>query len=144
MLTPGLMNDTYFEHAYLARYLGLMLLEGDDLTVRNGEVLVRTVAGLKPVEVLWRRLDASWIDPLELEQNSQIGTPGMLDAVRSQTVTMVNALGSGVLEARAFLAFMPHIAEALDRPAARHPQYRHLVVREARRNAISSRPMPPA
>lgn len=63
ILTPGPMNDTYFEHAYIASYLGLMLLEGEDLTVREGKVLVRTVAGLKPVSVLWRRLDAAWADP---------------------------------------------------------------------------------
>lgn len=113
VLTPGLMNDTYFEHAYLARYLGLMLLEGEDLTVRNGEVLVRTVAGPRPVGVLWRRLDANWIDPLELEQDSRLGTPGMLGAIRAQSVTMLNALGSGVIEARAFLAFLPAISEAL-------------------------------
>ncbi|MBU1176073.1 MAG: circularly permuted type 2 ATP-grasp protein, partial [Alphaproteobacteria bacterium] len=113
VLTPGAMNDTYYEHAYLARYLGLMLLEGEDLTVVRGELMVRTVAGLKPVGVLWRRLDARWIDPLELEQSSQLGTPGMLDAVRSGTVTLVNALGSGVLEARALMAFLPRIAEAL-------------------------------
>ncbi len=113
VLTPGPMNDTYFEHAYLARYLGLMLLEGEDLTVRNGEVMVRTVAGLRPVSVLWRRLDANWIDPLELEQDSRLGTPGMVDALRAKSVTMLNALGSGVIEARAFLAFLPRISEAL-------------------------------
>lgn len=113
VLTPGPMNDTYYEHAYLARYLGMMLLEGEDLTVRNGELMVRTVAGLRPVGVLWRRLDANWVDPLELEQSSRLGTPGMLDAVRAQSVTMVNALGSGVLESRAFLAFLPRISKAL-------------------------------
>ena len=113
VLTPGPMNDTYYEHAYLARYLGLMLLEGEDLTVRKGELMVRTVAGLRPVDVLWRRLDANWIDPLELEQSSRIGTPGMLDAIRAGSVTMINALGSGALEARALLAFLPRISEAL-------------------------------
>ena len=113
MLTPGPMNDTYYEHAYLARYLGLMLLEGEDLTVRRGELMVRTVAGLRPIDVLWRRLDAKWIDPLELEQTSQLGTPGMLDAIRAGSLTMVNALGAGALEARALLAFLPRISEAL-------------------------------
>ena len=111
--TPGPMNDTYYEHAYIARYLGFQLLEGDDLAVRDGRLLVRTVAGPAPVSVLWRRVDASWADPLELSSGSTLGTPGMLGAVRAGNVTMVNALGSGVLEARAFLAFMPKIAEAL-------------------------------
>ena len=113
ILTPGPMNDTYYEHAYIARYLGLMLLEGEDLTVRDGRLMVRTVAGLRPISVLWRRLDAAWADPLELEENSRLGTPGLLGAVRDGTITMVNALGSGILETRAFLAFLPRVSEAL-------------------------------
>ncbi|MEO6608744.1 MAG: circularly permuted type 2 ATP-grasp protein, partial [Aestuariivirga sp.] len=113
ILTPGPLNDTYYEHAYIARYLGLMLLEGEDLTVRNGRLMVRTVAGLRPISVLWRRLDASWADPLELDETSRLGTPGLLGAVREGKVTMVNALGSGILETKAFLAFLPRISEAL-------------------------------
>jgi uncharacterized circularly permuted ATP-grasp superfamily protein/uncharacterized alpha-E superfamily protein len=113
ILTPGPHTDTYYEHAYIARYLGLMLLEGEDLTVDNGPVMVRTVSGLKPVSVLWRRLDASWADPLDLDETSRIGTPGMVGAIRAGGVTMVNALGSGVVEMRAMLAFLPRIAEAL-------------------------------
>ncbi|WP_269585752.1 circularly permuted type 2 ATP-grasp protein [Roseibium sp. Sym1] len=113
ILTPGPLNDTYFEHAYIARYLGFMLLEGEDLTVENDRLMVRTVAGLKPVSVLWRRQDASWTDPLELNETSQIGTPGLVQAVRQGTVTMVNALGSGFLETRALLAFLPRICEHL-------------------------------
>lgn len=113
VLTPGLANETYFEHAYIARYLGFMLLEGEDLTVVNGRVMVRTVAGLRPVGVLWRRLDAAFADPLELDHNSHIGTPGMVEALRAGTVSIVNALGSGILETRAFLAFMPAISKRL-------------------------------
>lgn len=113
VLTPGLANETYFEHAYIARYLGFMLLEGEDLTVVNGRVMVRTVAGLKPVGVLWRRLDAAFADPLELNQNSHIGTPGMVEALRAGSVSIVNALGSGILETRALLAFMPTISKRL-------------------------------
>ena len=113
ILTPGPMNDTYFEHAYIARYLGFMLLEGEDLTVRGDELMVRTVEGLKPIQVLWRRLDAAWADPLELNETSRLGTAGLLGAVRSGNLALVNALGSGVLEARAFLAFLPRISEAL-------------------------------
>jgi len=109
VLTPGPANETYFEHAYIARYLGFMLLEGEDLTVVNGRVMVRTVAGLKPIGVLWRRLDASYSDPLELNQQSHIGTPGMVQALRNEALTIVNALGSGILETRALLAFMPRI-----------------------------------
>ncbi len=113
ILTPGPMNDTYFEHAYIARYLGFTLLEGEDLAVRDGQLMVRTVADLVPVSVLWRRLDAQWADPLELNETSRLGTPGLLGAIRNGSVTMVNALGSGILETRAFLAFMPRICEAL-------------------------------
>ena len=113
ILTPGLLNDTYFEHAYIARYLGFMLLEGEDLTVHNGKLMVRTVAGLSPISVLWRRLDAQWADPLELNEASRLGTPGLLGTIRNGSITMINALGSGVLETRAFLAFVPRICEAL-------------------------------
>lgn len=113
ILTPGPMNDTYFEHAYIARYLGLMLLEGEDLTVSQGNVMVRTVAGLKPISVLWRRLDAAFADPLELDSSSRLGTPGLVSAVRHGSVSLVNALGSGVLETRALLAFLPRISLAL-------------------------------
>ena len=113
VLSPGPANETYFEHAYIARYLGIMLLEGEDLAVVNGCVMVRTVAGLKPISVLWRRLDAAFADPLELNQHSHIGTPGMVQALRNGSVTFVNALGSGILETRAFLAFMPTICRHL-------------------------------
>ena len=113
VLTPGPANETYFEHAYIARYLGFMLLEGEDLTVVNDRVMVRTVAGLKPIGVLWRRLDASYTDPLELDQNSHIGTPGMVEALRSGSLSIVNALGTGILETRALLSFMPAICRRL-------------------------------
>ena len=90
-----------------------MLLEGEDLTVEDGQLMVRTVAGLRPVSVLWRRLDAAFADPLELDATSRLGTPGLVGALRQGSVTLVNALGSGILETRALLAFMPRIAEAL-------------------------------
>lgn len=113
ILTPGPLNETYFEHAYIARYLGFTLLQGGDLTIQDGRLLMRTVAGLKPIEVLWRRLDAAWIDPLELNETSKIGTPGMLDALRAGSCTFINAPGSGALEVRAMMAFMPRIVEHL-------------------------------
>ncbi len=113
ILTPGQLNETYFEHAYIARYLGLMLLEGEDLVVEDGQVMVRTVAGLKPVSVLWRRMDASFVDPLELRYDSHIGTPGMVEALRSGSISMINALGTGILETRAFAAFMPRLSKYL-------------------------------
>lgn len=115
ILTPGAMNETYFEHAYIARYLGFTLLEGDDLGVANNRLMVRTVEGMRQVDVLWRRLDAHYADPLELNPASRIGTPGMVAALRAGTVTMVNSLGSGVLETRALMAFLPQLAAELVR-----------------------------
>lgn len=113
ILTPGPLNETYFEHAYIARYLGFGLLEGEDLTVEGGQVMVRTVAGLVPIDVLWRRLDSNSADPLELDSTSHLGTPGLVSAARQGNVTLVNALGSGILEIRALLAFMPRLCEHL-------------------------------
>ena len=114
ILTPGPLTDTYYEQAYIARYLGLTLLEGGDLTVEDGKLKIRTVSGLAPVDVLWRRMDAIWADPLELEEQSQLGTPGLLSAIRQGNLTMVNALGAGILETQAMMAFLPRIARALN------------------------------
>lgn len=113
ILTPGQHTDTYFEHAYIARYLGFLLLECEDLKVVDGALMVRTINGLEPVAVLWRRLDSRFADPLELDENSALGTPGMVGALRAGAVTMLNSLGSGVLEARALMAFLPRISETL-------------------------------
>lgn len=113
ILSPGQLNETYFEHAYIARYLGLMLLEGEDLIVQDNKVMVRTVAGPMPVSVLWRRMDASFVDPLELRYDSRIGTPGMVEALRHGSISMINALGTGLLETRALAAFMPRLARKL-------------------------------
>ncbi len=114
VLTPGPMNETYFEHAYLARYLGFLLVEGDDLTVRDNGVFIRTVSGLKRTEVLLRRLDADFCDPLELNSRSRLGVPGLVQAVREGKIVLANGLGSGVAEARGMLAFLPALARALE------------------------------
>ena len=113
ILTPGPLNETYYEHAYIARYLGITLVQGEDLAVDHGRLMVRTVAGLKPVDVLWRRLDGSYADPVELNAASRLGTPGMVSALRAGGLTMVNALGSGILETRALMAFLPELAPRL-------------------------------
>ncbi|WP_149141551.1 circularly permuted type 2 ATP-grasp protein [Gemmobacter caeruleus] len=113
ILTPGPNNDTYYEHTYIARYLGMTLLEGEDLIVRDGEAMVRTVRGLEPLGLLWRRIDSEFADPLELNEGSQIGTPGLIEALRQGNLGLVNALGSGVIEARAMMAFLPRISEVL-------------------------------
>jgi uncharacterized circularly permuted ATP-grasp superfamily protein/uncharacterized alpha-E superfamily protein len=115
VLTPGPMNETYFEHAYLARYLGFLLVEGADLTARDNGVFIRTVSGLKRTEVLLRRLDADFCDPLELNSRSRLGVPGLVQAVREGKVLLANGLGAGVAEARGMLAFLPALSGALDR-----------------------------
>ncbi|MBF9030000.1 hypothetical protein HKCCE3408_06310 [Rhodobacterales bacterium HKCCE3408] len=113
ILTPGQLTDTYFEHAYIARYLGLTLLEAADLQVTDGKLTMQTIAGRAPVGVLWRRLDSRSADPLELDEDSALGTPGLVSALRAGGLAMVNCLGSGVLENRALMAFLPRICETL-------------------------------
>lgn len=113
LLTPGALNETYFEQAYLARYLGFLLVEGADLIMRNGQLLVRTIAGLKRADVLWRRIDADFADPLELNSASRLGVPGLVEAVRDGRLAMANALGSGLLEARALMGFLPTLCRHL-------------------------------
>jgi uncharacterized circularly permuted ATP-grasp superfamily protein/uncharacterized alpha-E superfamily protein len=113
LLTPGAMNETYFEHAYLARYLGLLLVEGEDLTVRDDGVFIRTISGLRRAEVLLRRLDADFTDPLELNAASRLGVAGLVQAVRDGNVVVINSLGAGLVEARAMLAFLPALARTV-------------------------------
>ena len=113
LLTPGPHNETYFEHAYLARYLGFTLVEGGDLTVRDRRVFIKTLDGLQPVDVIFRRLDDSFCDPLELRADSTLGVAGLVEAVRAGHVTIANALGSGVVETPAMAAFLPELCRHL-------------------------------
>ena len=113
LLTPGPLNESYFEQAYLARYLGFLLVEGGDLVMREGRIHVRTIAGLKRADVIWRRIDGDFADPLELNAASALGVAGLVEAVRQGQVHVANGLGSGVVEARALMGFMPAIARQL-------------------------------
>ena len=113
LLTPGPYSETYFEQAHLARYLGFLLVEGDDLVVRDGRAYVRTIAGLKRADVILRRVDADFIDPLELNSASRLGVPGLLEAIRSGGVAVLNMPGSGVLESKALLGFLPKLCRRL-------------------------------
>ncbi|MDP4923178.1 MAG: circularly permuted type 2 ATP-grasp protein, partial [Limnohabitans sp.] len=113
LLTPGPNNETYFEHAYLARYLGLSLVQGNDLTVRDQKLYLKTLQGLQPVHGLLKRVDDDWLDPLELRADSTLGVPGLLQAVRSGNVLVANTPGSGFLESNALLGFMPGLAREL-------------------------------
>jgi uncharacterized alpha-E superfamily protein len=107
LLTPGPYNETFFEHAYLARYLGYALVQGNDLTVRDGRVYLKTLGGLQRVDVILRRVDDDYCDPLELFGGSFLGVPGLIEAVREGTVAVANALGSGALQAPALLSYLP-------------------------------------
>jgi uncharacterized circularly permuted ATP-grasp superfamily protein/uncharacterized alpha-E superfamily protein len=111
VMTPGPLNETFFEHAYLAAYLGYPLVQGDDLVVRDGCVWLKALSGLQKVDVILRRVDEDYCDPLELREDSRLGVPGLLEAVRRGNVAIANPLGSGVLENPALLAFLPGIAQ---------------------------------
>lgn len=113
LLTPGPHSATYFEHAYLARYLGLTLVEGGDLTARDNRVFLKTLRGLEPVHGILRRVDDAWLDPLELRPDSLLGVPGLLQAVRAGNVLLANAPGSSFLESPGMLGFLPRLAESL-------------------------------
>ena len=113
LLTPGPYNETYFEHAYLARYLGLTLVEGSDLTVRDQRLYLKTLQGLEPVHGILKRLDDEFLDPLELRSDSRLGVPGLLQAIRAGNVLVANAPGSAFLESTAVLGFLPALSRHL-------------------------------
>ncbi len=122
MLTAGPGGADYFEHAYLARYLGFMLFEGEDIAIENGAATIRTVAGPRPLGVVWRRLGAGMADPLELDESSGAGVPGLVSAIREGALATVNALGAGVLEDPALAPFLPGVAAFRGGPPAGAPE----------------------
>ncbi len=113
LLTPGPYNETYFEHAYLARYLGITLVEGSDLIVRDQRLFLKTLRGLVPIHGLLKRLDDQFLDPLELRADSTLGVPGLLQVIRAGNVLVANAPGSAFLESPALLGFLPALSEHL-------------------------------
>ncbi len=113
LLTPGPYNETYFEQAYLARYLGTPLVVGQDLTVRDDRLYLKTLYGLERVHAVIRRLDDAFCDPLELRPDSALGVPGLVQAIRAGQVLVANAVGSGFLESHAIHGFLPAIAHRL-------------------------------
>ena len=113
LLTAGPHNATYFEQAFLAQYLGYPLVEGGDLTVRDGRVFLKTLGGLHPVDVILRRLNDDYCDPLELRPESLLGVPGLLQAARDGQVAIANALGAGVAQTPALTPFLPSLCRAL-------------------------------
>ena len=111
VLTPGSHNETYFEHAYLASFFGYRLVQGNDLVVRNGFLWMKSLKGLKQVDVVLRRVDGAFVDPLELREDSYLGVAGLLEVVRRKNVAIVNPIGSGVMENPGIIPFMPAIAK---------------------------------
>ncbi len=111
LLTPGASSSTYYEHAYLANYLGYPLVQGGDLTVRNGKVWLKSINGLSPVDVILRRTEDNDIEQVELRANSMFGIPGLLEVVRNGNVALANPLGSAILESPALMAFLPQISQ---------------------------------
>ncbi|MBV8394101.1 MAG: circularly permuted type 2 ATP-grasp protein, partial [Alphaproteobacteria bacterium] len=117
LLTPGSLSATYFEHVYLSRALGIPLVEGGDLVARDGEVSIKTLAGLRPVHMLLRRLDSSFADPLELRADSALGVTGLVEATRTGKIALANALGSGLAETPALMPFLDRLSHRLlDQP----------------------------
>ncbi|MEY6431039.1 circularly permuted type 2 ATP-grasp protein [Thioalkalicoccus limnaeus] len=113
MMTPGPSHEAYFEHAYLANYLGYNLVQGADLSVRDGALWLRTLGRLERIDAVLRRVDDLWCDPLELREDSHLGVPGLTQAARAGNVTLANALGSGVLEHPGLMAFLPRLCQHL-------------------------------
>ena len=122
LLTPGRYNVSYPEQAHLARYLGLLLVEGDDLAALEDKVYVRTIGGLKRIDALWRRVDPRLLDPLAFDSHSRIGVPGLIDAYAAGNVALANAPGAGVLESAALGAFLPQLCTRLTGDELRLPQ----------------------
>jgi uncharacterized circularly permuted ATP-grasp superfamily protein len=111
VLTPGIFNSAYFEHAFLADQMGAELVEGSDLRVVGGKVQMRTTTGFQPIDVLYRRVDDDFLDPLTFNPNSVLGIPGIMDVYRAGRITIANAPGTGVADDKAIYSFMPDIVE---------------------------------
>jgi len=111
VLTPGIYNSAYFEHAFLADQMGAELVEGSDLRVVDGRVAMRTTAGYQPVDVIYRRVDDEFLDPMTFNEDSVLGVPGIMDVYRAGKVTIANAPGTGVADDKAIYSFMPEIVE---------------------------------
>jgi uncharacterized circularly permuted ATP-grasp superfamily protein len=109
LLTPGVFNSAYYEHAFLARQMGIELVEGRDLLVHDSRVYMRTTGGLRRVDVIYRRIDDDFIDPMAFRKDSILGVPGLFNAYRSGNVTLANAIGTGIADDKAIYAFVPDI-----------------------------------
>ena len=111
VLTPGIYNSAYFEHSFLARQMGVPLVEGRDLIVHEGHVMMKTTNGLRQVDVIYRRVDDEYLDPIHFETNSMLGVPGIMDVYQEGRVAIVNAPGAGIADNKMIYAFVPQMIE---------------------------------
>ncbi len=111
VLTPGIYNSAYFEHAFLADQMGVELVEGQDLRVVDGHVAMRTTQGYKTIDVLYRRVDDAFLDPMTFNPDSALGVPGIMDVFRAGNITIANAPGTGIADDKAIYSYMPEIVE---------------------------------
>jgi uncharacterized circularly permuted ATP-grasp superfamily protein len=111
VLTPGIHNSAYYEHAFLADQMGVHLVEGSDLQVVDGHVAMRTTEGFRAIDVLYRRLDDAYLDPLTFRHDSVLGVPGIMDVYRAGNITIANAPGTGIADDKAIYSYMPEIVE---------------------------------
>ena len=109
LLTPGVYNSAYFEHAFLARSMGIELVEGRDLVAQNGKVFMRTTMGLKPVDVIYRRINDDFLDPQVFRKESSLGVPGLVEAYRDGNISLANSIGTGVADDKAVYHFVPEM-----------------------------------
>ena len=109
VLTPGAYNSAYFEHTYLARQMGIQIVEGRDLLVRNNRVYMRTTKGLQPVHVIYRRIDDDFLDPTVFRKDSALGVPGLINAYRAGNVSLANSIGTGIADDKVMYYFVPRI-----------------------------------
>src|SRR5262249_43741460 len=109
LLTPGIYNSAYFEHAFLAKFMGVELVEGRDLVVMDGYLMMRTTKGFERVDVIYRRIDDDFLDPLTFRSDSVLGVPGIMDVSRAGRVTFANAPGTGIADDKVIYAYVPKI-----------------------------------
>ena len=111
VLTPGIHNSAYFEHSFLADHMGAELVEGHDLRIQDGRIAMRTTRGYEPIDVLYRRIDDDYLDPMNFKPESMLGVPGIMDVYRSGGITIANAPGTGIADDKALYSYMPDIVE---------------------------------
>ena len=139
LLTPGIFNSAYYEHSFLADKLGVELVEGRDLLVKGDVVYMRTTEGLKRVDVIYRRIDDDFLDPLAFRPDSALGVPGLMSAYRAGNVTLANAVGTGIADDKAVYSYMPRDHAILSRRRADPEERADLALPRAQPSLLRAR-----